>query len=318
MDFTWKHEVSAFLTQAEAPLLVVLGPTAGGKTAFSIEMAKYVQESCGKAVEIINADSRQLYRHLRIGTAKITPEEMQGVPHHLLDVLDPNEEATAGWYQREATACITDIHTRGAVPMMVGGSMLYMSAVIDGLSMPPGADSALRQKLLEEYDNDNGHTLYQKLLDIDPEAAEVIHQNNRPRLVRAIEIYELLSLPKSQAVPHTELRKEGESAYDLCIFGMQWEREALYERINARTNAMFEAGWIEEVEDILKKDYSAQDPAFKSHGYREIIAFMEGSLDDIDALKELIAAKSRQYAKRQQSWWKRDSRIHWVTPETQR
>lgn len=315
MQQDWQQRVSVFLQESPQPLLTVVGPTAGGKTAFSLQVAEYIQNFCGREVEILNADSRQLYKYLSIGTAKITKEEMCGIPHHLIDVLSPNEEATVGWYRDRALSSIEDMHARHVVPLLVGGSMLYVSSIIDGLTLAPATNPELRERLLAEYEQDNGIRLYEKLLAIDPDAAEEIHIHNKPRLVRAIEIYELLSLPKSQAVPPTELRQEGDSGFQQLIFGMQWDRESLYERINNRTHVMFKAGWLEEVEDLLRLGYGPDDPALKSHGYREIIAYMEGSLDDLDALKALISAKSRQYAKRQQTWWRGDSRIEWITPE---
>lgn len=309
----WKRDVTGLLATAEHPLIVVLGPTASGKTAFSISLAKYIATT-GRDAEVINADSRQLYSNLDIGTAKVMQKEMQGVPHHLIDVLDPKEESTAGWYQKEARKIIRNLHEHGKVPILVGGSMLYVSSVIDELTMAPVPDPSLRARLMDEYDRDGGETLFERLQEVDPEAADGIHRNNKPRLIRAVEIYELLKEPKSEAVPQTELRSdENSSAYDLLVFGMQWEREDLCARIDARTKKMFEEGWIEEVEDLLKQGYSADNPGMKSHGYREIISYMEGSLDDTDALRELIAAKTRQYARRQMTWWKGDKRIRWMT-----
>ena len=317
MTSDWKRDVTGLLATAEHPLIVVLGPTASGKTAFSIALAKSIV-STGREAEIINADSRQLYCYLNIGTAKVTPKEMQGIPHHLIDVLDPKEEAAAGWYQGEARRVIQNMQKRGAVPVLVGGSMLYMSSVIDALALAPVPDPVLRARLIEEYDQDGGAALFARLQEIDPETADSIHRNNKPHLVRAVEIYELLKAPKSEAVPQRELRSdENVSEYDLLIFGMQWDREELCVRIDERTKKMFEEGWLEEVEDLLKKGYSADNPGMKSHGYREIMTYMEGSCDDLKALRELIAAKTRQYAKRQMSWWRGDSRIRWICPALQ-
>tara|TARA_Y100000310_G_scaffold326949_1_gene392593 strand:- start:1481 stop:2428 length:948 start_codon:yes stop_codon:yes gene_type:complete len=311
----WKKDVTGLLTNSEQPLIVVLGPTASGKTAFSIDLARFIQ-SMGKGAEVINADSRQLYTHLTIGTAKVSAREARGVPHHLLDVLDPREEASAGWYQKEARTIIQKIHDEGSVPILVGGSMLYISSVIDSLSMAPTPEPEHRERLIREWKKDDGKTLYARLQEIDPKTAEKVHQNNMPRLVRAVEIFELLQEPKSTAVPKSELRSpEAESPYDLLLFGMQWERDELCARITKRTKLMFEEGWMEEVEDLLNHGYTAEDPALKSHGYREIIAYKEGSSDDLDSLQELIASKTRQYARRQMTWWKGDSRIQWLSQE---
>ena len=191
------------LTKAKiSDLIVILGPTASGKTSFSIEMAKGFEHQ----VEVINADSRQLYKYLDIGTAKVSPKEMDGVSHHLINVLDPKEEISVGWYQTEAKRIIAEVKERGNMPMLVGGSMLYLSAITDGLSMAPTPSAELRQKLIDEYDKDQGESLYKRLRDIDPEAASKIHVNNKPRLVRAVEIFELTKMSKKDSVPSSELR----------------------------------------------------------------------------------------------------------------
>src|SRR3989344_4806753 len=168
------------------PLAVIVGPTASGKTGASIALAKAIGER-GVAVEIINADSRQCYKELDIGTAKITEEEMQGIPHHLFDALDPRTPITVAWYQKRAKEIIYEIQKRGALPVLVGGSMLFISAVIDGLALAPPGDPTLRKKLESDYDLDGGLTLYKKLQQIDPEAAAAFHANNKQYVVRAME-----------------------------------------------------------------------------------------------------------------------------------
>ena len=263
----------------------------------------------------MNADSRQLYRGLDIGTAKVTEEEKQGVPHHLFDVLNPEEEVTIAWYKERATAAIEEILSRKCVPILVGGSMLYISAVIDGLEMLPPADPALRQKLEEEYDKDRGQSLYAKLLKMDPETAAAFHPNNKPYVIRAMEILEVTGdLPSAQ-------KKSTHSPYDLLIFGMLWERDALTKRIEARTNVLLESGWVEEVQRLRVKGYDESTPAMKSHGYREMLQAIERaetegrSLETVKHdkfLMEAIDAKTRQYAKRQMVWWRKDPRIHWI------
>lgn len=309
----WQECSADFLSSAKKPLIVVLGPTASGKTAFSIDVAKFLDVS-GKHAEIVNADSRQLYRFMNIGTAKIWPEEMEGIPHHLLDVLDPKEEATAAWYKTEATRVIEDILRRGNIPILVGGSMLYISALLDNLQFVTGADPTLRKKLEQQYDLDGGATLYGRLMEIDPETASVFSKNNKPYVIRAMEILEGTGLKPSEA------KHKSACPWNLLIFGMQQPREKLVERINARTQQMFAAGWIDEVRSLIDRGYSVQDPGMTSHGYREIAeaisrAKSKGQSVKIDEelLVTLIAAKTRQYAKRQMTWWKGDQRIQWIT-----
>ncbi len=310
---------TAHLTTKKHPLIVVLGPTCSGKTAFSIRLAQDIGRTSAEhgfyRGEIVNADSRQLYRGLDIGTAKVTEEEKQGVPHHLFDVLNPEEEVTIAWYKERATAAIEEILSRKCVPILVGGSMLYISAVIDGLEMLPPADPALRQKLEEEYDKDRGQSLYAKLLKMDPETAAAFHPNNKPYVIRAMEILEVTGdLPSVQ-------KKSTHSPYDLLIFGMLWERDALTKRIEARTNVLLESGWVEEVQRLRVKGYDESTPAMKSHGYREMLQAIERakaegrSLETVKHdkfLMEAIDAKTRQYAKRQMVWWRKDPRIHWI------
>jgi len=299
-------EAKAFCEQAAKPLIVLLGPTAGGKTVASIAIAKYLLEQ-GTTVEIINADSRQLYKHLNIGTAKIMEEEKQGIPHHLFDVLDPKEAVTVAWYREKAKTVIEEIQSRGHVPLLVGGSMLYISTVIDGLELLPSADADLRKRLEEEYDRDRGVTLYKKLLELDPETAAALHPNNKPYVVRAMEIFETTKTKPSAS------KKKLKSEYDLLILGIEWPREEITKRIDQRARQMIESGWIDEVKSLIEGGYTKNDPGMQSHGYREIMDAIESGSIDRDQLAETIAAKTRQYAKRQMTWWKGDSRIRWIS-----
>ncbi|MDO8649492.1 MAG: tRNA (adenosine(37)-N6)-dimethylallyltransferase MiaA [Candidatus Peregrinibacteria bacterium] len=294
--------VSADVARAKRPLLVVLGPTASGKTAFSIALAHAI----GKA-EIVNADSRQLYKELDIGTTKVTEEEMQGVPHHLIDVLDPRESLTVAWYRDRAFAKIDELHSRGMVPILVGGSMLYISAIIDGLSLVESVDAELRARLQDEYARDGGQSLYARLREVDPETAESFHQNNMPYVVRAMEIYEATGEKPSQR------KRKSDCPYDLTILGMEWPREDLRKRIDARTEELFARGWIAEVQSLLDRGYTRENPGMVSSGYREIIDFLakKGPATEGE-LHADITAKTRKYAKRQMTWWRGDERIQWI------
>lgn len=311
----WQHDVKNFLQMAQKPLIVVLGPTASGKTGFSIELAHFISDECGLAAEIINADSRQLYRFLNVGTAKITSEDMRGVPHHLLSVLDPKEPVSIAWYQKEAMRTINDIHLRKHIPLLVGGSMLYISSIIDGLLPIDKADKDYRMKLEKEYEVDSGKTLHATLAEIDPESATSIPRENKVYLVRALEIFHLTGQTKSSQ------KKVLACPYDLLIFGIQKPREEISKCIDQRTKSMLGHGWIKEVQRLLDKGYTADDPGMQSVGYREIIEFLEGTNDRVQSsgrekglqeLEKKIAAKTRQYAKRQMTWWRGDERIKWL------
>ena len=259
-------------------------------------------------VEIINADSRQLYRSMDIGTAKITHAEMRGIPHHLLDCLDPKEEVTAAWYKGEAVRVIDDILHRGHIPMLVGGSMLYLSAIIDNLEFVSESDPELRKKLSEEYDSDQGASLMKKLEELDPETALSIEPRNKVYLLRALEICLLQKDKASRA------KRKSACPYDLFIIGITRPREELHRRIGERLHHMFAAGWAEEVRHLLALGYTVNDPGLQSHGYREIAgAISHGQCNsENNLLLEEIAAKTRQYAKRQMTWWRRDERIRWI------
>lgn len=310
----WPSLVTDHLGRSIQPLIVVLGPTASGKTNFSVDLAQHIraQQPTGwMNAEIINADSRQLYTHMNIGTAKITEEEKRGVVHHLFDVLDPTEDVSIAWYKEKATDLIDDCHRRRVVPVLVGGSMLYISAVVDGLDPLPPVDPELRAKLEREWDIDDGWSLYDRLLSLDPVTAKNFQAQNKRYVVRALELYE-----KTGVIPSL-LKKTIPPPYQILQFGMHWARELLTERIDRRTQLMLDAGWIEEVEGLLDRGYTSKDPGMKSHGYREIIAWMQSDEQDKTALAELIASKTRQYAKRQMTWWGDDDRIRWIDMRNQ-
>ncbi len=291
-----------FISSASRPLIVILGPSASGKTDFSLDVAAEIS-----GAEVINADSRQLYRHLDIGTAKIRPDEMRGIPHHLIDVLDPKEEVTSAWYRDQALRTIDDSLNRKKTPVLVGGSMLYISAVIDGLAFPVGSDTVLRERLEAEYDQDGGVTLHGRLTGIDSEAAAGIPQQNKPYVIRALELYELSGKKPS------DLRHQSDCPYDLFVIGIERSRDELVRRINERTKKLLNDGWMEEVSALIAKGYGPCDPGMKSHGYREIMEYLNSGRNDLDVLAEDISAKTRQYAKRQMTWWKGDPRIQWMS-----
>lgn len=310
----WQPLVDAHLASSAKPVIVVLGPTCSGKTGFSLTLSRHcgathsrnAGEGRSSLVEIINADSRQLYKGMDIGTAKITEEEKGGIPHHLFSVLDPKEPVTIAWYQEQANRVIAEIHARGNVPVMVGGSMLYISAVVDGLRPLPEADPELRKELEKKYDEDDGWSLYDELANVDPETAKSFDKANKQYVVRAVELYRLTGFPPST------LKKTVPPDFQSLLLGLEWPRDELTKRIDARTPQLVNGGWITEVESLLDRGYAEHDPGFKSHGYREIAQWLRSDEQNKDQLIEVIAAKTRQYAKRQMTWWKDDDRIKWI------
>lgn len=324
--------LDAFLaTQPRRPLIVILGPTASGKTGFSISLAKELA-GMGRTAEVVNADSRQFYRGFDIGTAKITSEEKQGVDHHLIDVLAPQEDCTIAWYKGEAERVIAEIHARGHIPLLVGGSMLYVASLVDGLEPVAPGDPAIRARLDAEYDMDGGKTLFARLAVVDPETAASFPMQNKVYVVRAMEIFESTGKTKSSQ------QKKTPGVYDLLMFGMDVDKDTLHRKIAERTKLMLEHGWVDEVRGLKEKGVKLTDPAMKSVGYREIFEWLEnphpGSSRDEGLatplpqgegtgvrvqtewkkLIDMIDSGTRAYAKRHMTWWKRDPRVLWIRP----
>jgi tRNA dimethylallyltransferase len=287
--------------------VVIVGHTASGKTGFSIELAKKINEWRGQGTaEIVNADSRQLYKGFDIGTAKITHEEMEGIPHHLINVLNPKEPVTISWFQKEVEKVVEDIHQKGHVPMLVGGSMLYVSSVIDGLEPLPASSKEKREALLKEYKKDDGVTLHKKLSELDPEAALAIPKENPAHLIRAIEVIQ------TTGKKLRESKTKKSVLFDLFIIGCSLQLEERKKTIEERTKELFRRGWMDEVKHILASGVSVDDPAMISSGYKEIAEFIKTDGKDEGFLIKLITQKTMQYAKRQMTWWKRDERIRWL------
>ncbi len=306
------RDIDAFVGSARRPLIVVLGPTASGKTMTSLDIAEHLSSlDAISSVEIVNADSRQCYALLDIGTAKILPQDMRGIPHHMLSVLDPRDPVTIAWYQGRATQVIDDIHSRGGVPLLVGGSMLYISSIVDGLIPQSPSNVEMRQRLQAEYDADSGITLHAKLAERDANAAAAIPRQNAVYLIRAME--GLLST----GMKKKEREHVRECPYDLCIIGIGIERALLNARINDRTRSLLSSGWIEEVINLRDAGYRAEDPGMQSLGYREILTWLRNG-GDLSVLQDRIASRTRQYAKRQMTWWRGDNRIHWIEPQNVR
>lgn len=284
------------------PLLTVIGPTASGKTKLSLAVA---QKFCG---EIISADSRQIYREMTIGTDKILPQDQEGIPHHLIDIVDPNQDFTVADFQRRVGALVPDILRRNHLPMLVGGTGLYVSAVIQNYQIPEGTmDKKIRTELEEDLKKPGGpERLYQMLQELDPIAAAKIHPNNHVYLMRALEINFIQKAPKTE--------RKGPPLYTVFQIAIEWPRDVLYERIDQRVDLQIERGLIEEVKSLLAHGYSKKLPSMSSIGYRQLIAYLEGECSLDDALQQ-IKNDTHAYARRQLTWFRRDPTIFWITPQ---
>ena len=284
-------------------LVVITGPTAVGKSDLAIELAK------GLNGEVISADSMQIYKYMNIGTAKITKEETQGIPHYMLDILYPDEEFSVSSYQEMASKYISDINSQGKLPIIAGGTGLYINSIVYKLnfaSVPP--DTSIREKyevLAEEYGNEYIHDI---LLRLDRESGERIPVNNRRRIIRALEIVK--STGKHISESNKNFREENND-YDLTMICLNMDREKLYERINRRVDIMVERGLLDEVKSLLDMGYHKDLVSMKGIGYKEIIGYLEGDYS-LEYAIDKIKQGSRNYAKRQLTWFRRDNRIKWL------
>ncbi|NLV88573.1 MAG: tRNA (adenosine(37)-N6)-dimethylallyltransferase MiaA [Tissierellia bacterium] len=284
-------------------LFILVGPTASGKTSVSIELAKRLDG------EIISADSMQIYKYMDIGTAKVTPEEMDGIPHYLIDIVYPNEEFTVADYKAQAEKVIADINTRNKLPIVVGGTGLYVNSLVYDLNFTQVPPNEEIRKRLEDLADEHGNEYIHKMLEkIDKESYNRINVMDRKRIIRALEIYEVTGKPMSQQ--GNNFRKPSDK-YNLLMFGLNMDREKLYERINLRVDKMIEAGLIEEVSNLLRMGYHKDLVSMQGIGYKEIIWYLEGEISLEEAI-EHIKKGSRNYAKRQLTWFRRDNRIKWV------
>ncbi|HDD35590.1 MAG TPA: tRNA (adenosine(37)-N6)-dimethylallyltransferase MiaA [Candidatus Desulfofervidus auxilii] len=285
------------------PKIVILtGPTGVGKTALSLYLAKRFD------AEIINADSMQIYRYMDIGTAKPSLEERKTVPHHLIDIKNPDEDYDAAQYRRDADLAIKDILSRGKHTLIVGGTMLYLKVLTKGLFPAPPPNKDLRQNLFKIAEEKGRQWLYEKLKGIDPETARRIKPNDIIRIIRAIEIYELTGRPISW---HQKQHNFSERPYDylkICLFR---PREELYQRIEKRVEKMFTQGIIEEVKNLLRMGYTPQLKSMQSIGYRHVIAYLQGK-QDLGETKRVFKRDTRRYAKRQLSWFRQEREIKWL------
>jgi tRNA dimethylallyltransferase len=287
-------------------LVVIAGATATGKSALSVALAESID------AEIINADSMQVYRGMDIGTAKITLDERRGIRHHMLDALDVNQDATVAWYQSEARAAIDEIHSRGKNVVMVGGTGLYIKAVIDELNFPD-TDPMVRHTLNKEAEELGIDAMFERLEKLDPAAALAIDRANLRRIIRALEVIEITGEPFTANLP----RQESVRYPHAQQFGLVMNREDLSEIIDMRVNAMFEQGLVAEVERLIEAGLLQGRTAQRALGYSQVVAYLQNELS-LDAAIEETKRATRQYARRQETWFSRDSRIKWISTRQNR
>ena len=283
-------------------LVVVCGPTAVGKTALALELAEKFNG------EIVSADSRQIYRDMDIGTAKPTIAEQERVRHHLIDVVSPAEEFHAARYIELAEAAINDIISRGKKVFLVGGTGLYIKALTEGLLDAPGADSELRKSLHERAEREGSSILHAELEQVDPDSAQRLHPNDLIRIVRALEVYSQCGKPLSVLQEEHGFREE---QFITLKLGLDCERELLYERIEKRSEQMFELGLLEEAQRLLDAGYDPDLKILRTIGYRQAFAFLRGVMSREEALEDLKRA-TRRYAKQQLTWFRKDKSIIWL------
>ncbi|HHT16702.1 MAG TPA: tRNA (adenosine(37)-N6)-dimethylallyltransferase MiaA [Papillibacter sp.] len=284
-------------------IAVITGPTATGKTALGILLAKALNG------EVVSADSMQVYRHMDIGTAKPTPQEMDGVRHWMLDVVEPQESYSVARYVEDATSCVEDILSRGKLPIVVGGTGLYIDALIRGTAFSRRGDPEVRQQLAAEYDSLGGEAMLRRLGKVDAAAAQRLHPNDKKRIVRALEIF---TTTGKTITEHDEETQKAPPRYRARKIALSFrEREDLYARINLRVEEMFRRGLVDEVRRLLDMGVSPRHTAMQAIGYKEIVEAIRRG-DAPESAAEAIKLSSRRYAKRQLSWLRSDSSVSWI------
>lgn len=284
-------------------LIVLTGPTAVGKTELSIHLAKHI------GGEIVSADSMQIYKYMDIGSAKIKTDEMDKVPHHLIDVLEPNEEFNVFRFQEMAKEVIDGIYQRGNIPVIVGGTGFYIQALLYDIAFSKEEDHFfIRAKLEKTADEKGSLYLHECLRTVDQDSAETIHPNNQKRIIRALEFYEMNGYPISE---HNRRERQKEAAYDFCYFILNDDRAHLYEKIDKRVDTMLEQGLVEEVRKLKKMGFHKDMVSMQGLGYKEILSYLDGECT-LDEAVYLIKRDTRHFAKRQLTWFKRERDVIWI------
>ena len=283
-------------------LIVICGATATGKSDLAVSLAQSLD------AEVINADSMQLYKGMDIGTAKITTDERKGIPHHLLDLLDVNQDANVAWYQERARAVVSEIHGRNKDAIIVGGTGLYIKAILDELNFPD-TDPVVRAELELEFATKGIGPLFERLEKLDPAAALAIDKANSRRVIRALEVIKITGKPFTANLP-----REESSRYPFAQqFGLVMDRDTLSKRISTRVDRMWEQGLVQEAQTLLQAGIMQGTTAQRALGYAQVIAQIEGKVSEEEAQEETKRA-TRQYARRQETWFSRDDRITWISP----
>ena len=288
------------------PMVILTGPTAVGKTALSIRLAKEINGA------VISADSMQVYRHMDIGSAKIRPEEMQGVKHYLIDILEPEEEFHVVRFVEEAKAALEEIYRNGQIPIIAGGTGFYIQALLYDINFDgQDCDADYRRELEQIAEEKGTEYLHQMLEEVDSESAKAIHANNTKRVIRALEFYHVSGKKISE---HNETEHQKESPYNFAYFVLTDEREQLYKRIEARVDAMMEEGLLDEVRLLKKRGATKEMVSMQGLGYKEILAYLDGEIS-LERAVYLIKRDTRHFAKRQLTWFRRERDVIWFDKE---
>ena len=279
------------------PLIVLFGPTASGKTRLAVEVCKNFNG------EVVTADSMQVYKGMDIGTAKPDKEEMQGIAHHMIDLIEPDENYSLAQYVKDASECIDDILSRGKIPVLSGGTGLYIDTLVDNISLSEEErDEEYRKELTELSEKQGNGVLMEMLERVDKVSAARLHLNDTKRIIRALEVYKATGIPQSE---HIRRSREKESPYNAAKFCITADRGSLYERINQRVDLMFEAGLLSEVKALYDRGIDERYTSMQGIGYKEVLMHLRGDIT-LDECKDLIKQSTRRYAKRQVSWFKRE------------
>ncbi len=285
----------------ERKVIVIVGPTCSGKTKVGISLAQKLHS------EIISADSRQIYKKLTIGTAKPTQDELRKIKHHFIDILEPDEDYNVSCFETDSLKVIDELISQGKIPIVVGGSGLYIKALTEGIFNSVDTDDDYRDELQEKREKFGNEYLYEELKKVDPQSAAGMLPQNWKRVMRALEVFHLTGEPIWKIQENYERKVD----YNFILFGLNWDRKILYANIEKRIDEMIENGLVEEVKNILSLGYSQKNNSLNTVGYKEIISFLDNEIT-LDRAIELIKRNTRRYAKRQMTWFRKTENINWI------